>query len=264
MFSVRLGAAKRSSRRSDSALAASPPKVAVSPPTAVYVLINPGCSRGPRASSATAAGTAVRLPPLCGERSSRRTRRGTVFDRPHVVEAARQTIRAKGYEGRCDAIGGDFLDAVPPGGDLYVLKFILIDWKDAEALRILQNCRTAVTPAGAVLVIEITIPDDNRASPGQLMDLNMFVMTGGPERTQSQYGALLAQAAPLLPEARRGLLLFLRRGMWAWTQAVATAAAVPPPPTHVTASVFSSPQEFRGVIHVFAAMALSSPHRSAR
>jgi hypothetical protein len=120
--------------------------------------------------------------------------RGTVFDRPHVVEAARQAIHAKGYQGRCEAVGGDFFRGVPQSGDLYVLKFILIDWKDAEALRILQNCRTSITPNGTLLVIEMTIPDDNHPSPAQLLDLNMLVMTGGQERTVSEYGALLAQA----------------------------------------------------------------------
>ena len=120
--------------------------------------------------------------------------RGTVFDRPHVADAARAAIHAKGYQGRCEAVGGDFFHAVPPGGDLYVLKFILVDWKDAEAGRILHNCRTAIIPGGRLLVIEMTIPDDNHPSPGQLFDLNMLVMTGGQERTESEYGALLAQA----------------------------------------------------------------------
>ncbi len=73
-----------------------------------------------------------------------------------------------------------------------------------------------------------------------------------------------ALGAPLPPEARHGLLLFLRRGMWAWTQAVATAAVGPPPPTRMTASVSAFPHERSGVIHVFAAMALSSPRGSAR
>jgi O-methyltransferase domain/Dimerisation domain len=119
---------------------------------------------------------------------------GTVFDRPQVVEAARQAIEAKNYQARCHAVGGDFFQAVPRGGDLYLLKFILVDWKDAEALRILQNCRAAITPDGKLLVIEMTIPDDNNPSPGQLFDLNMLVMTGGQERTQSEYGALFAKA----------------------------------------------------------------------
>jgi hypothetical protein len=66
--------------------------------------------------------------------------------------------------------------------------------KDAEALRILSSCRTAIAQDGKLLVIEMTIPDDNHPSPGQLLDLNILVMTGGQERTQSEYGALLAHA----------------------------------------------------------------------
>ena len=81
----------------------------------------------------------------------------------------------------------------------------------------------------------------------------------------AQYETLRSAAlgAPLPPEARPGLLLFLCRGMWAWTQAVVPAAVAPPPP-RVTAPGSPSPPELRGVIHVFAAMALSSLHRSAR
>jgi hypothetical protein len=75
-----------------------------------------------------------------------------------------------------------------------MLKFILVDWKDEDALRILQNCRTAIASDGKLLVIEMTIPDDNRPSAAQLFDLNMLVMTGGQERMVSEYRALLAKA----------------------------------------------------------------------
>jgi hypothetical protein len=34
---------------------------------------------------------------------------------------------------------GDFFQAVPPGGDLYVFKFNLDRWKEAEAIRILKH-----------------------------------------------------------------------------------------------------------------------------
>jgi O-methyltransferase domain/Dimerisation domain len=119
--------------------------------------------------------------------------RGTVFDQPQVIEAAHQAIHAKGHQQRCEAVGGDFFQAVPPGGDLYVLKFILVDWRDAEASQILHNCRTAMVPDGKLLVIEMTIPDDNHPTPAQLFDLNMLVMTGGQERTVREYGSLFAR-----------------------------------------------------------------------
>jgi O-methyltransferase len=130
----------------------------------------------------------------CSVSSTLHSGSATVFDRPQVVGAARQAIEAKNYQARCQAVAGDFFQAVPQGGDLYVLKFILVDWKDAEALRILRNCRTAITPDGKLPVIEMTIPDANTPSPGQLFDLNMLVMTGGQERTHSEYAALLAGA----------------------------------------------------------------------
>jgi O-methyltransferase domain/Dimerisation domain len=57
---------------------------------------------------------------------------GTVFDRPQVIRGALEAINANGYQRRCEAVGGDFFQVVPPGGDLYVLKFILVDWKDAS------------------------------------------------------------------------------------------------------------------------------------
>jgi hypothetical protein len=81
----------------------------------------------------------------------------------------------------------------------------------------------------------------------------------------AQYETLRSAAlgAPLPPEARHGLLLFLGRGMWAWTQAVATATAILPPSTRATAAA-PSPHERGGIIHVFAAMARSSPPRRAR
>jgi O-methyltransferase domain/Dimerisation domain len=120
--------------------------------------------------------------------------RGTVFDLPHVADAARQAITAQDYAGRCEAVGGDFFQAVPPGGDVYVLKLIVHDWPDAEVVRILHNCRAVMPPDGTLLVIEMVLPDDPQLSLAHMSDLNMLVMTGGQERTAREYGALLAQA----------------------------------------------------------------------
>src|SRR5881409_2750026 len=58
-------------------------------------------------------------------------------------------------------------------------------------------------------------------------------------RIAHQVGAArrAALGEPLPPDARCGLLLFLRRGMWAWTQALATATRAPLPPQDLPASV---------------------------
>jgi O-methyltransferase domain len=48
---------------------------------------------------------------------------------------------------------------------------------------------------GRVLIVERLIPDDRRqAVPVLLSDLNMLLLTGGQERTNAEYGKLLAAA----------------------------------------------------------------------
>jgi len=44
---------------------------------------------------------------------------------------------------------------------------------------------------GKLLVVEAIIPSDNAPSFHKFMDLNMLVMTGGRERTEAEYQALL-------------------------------------------------------------------------
>jgi hypothetical protein len=68
----------------------------------------------------------------------------------------------------------------------------------------------------------------------------------------------------LPPEARSGLLLFLRRGMWGWTRVMTRLGGSPPPQARGEASLsFPSAEESRTVIHIFAAMAMNAEHRGA-
>jgi C-methyltransferase len=83
---------------------------------------------------------------------------------------------------------------VPSGGDLYLLKFVLHDWDDEDSARILTNIRRAMAPTGRLSVVEMVLPGRNEPHIGPLMDLNMMVMTGGIERTEAEYAALLARA----------------------------------------------------------------------
>lgn len=73
--------------------------------------------------------------------------------------------------------------------------------------------------------------------------------------------AALGDALP--PEARAGLALFLRRGMWGWARAVATRSAVPQPagarPAH-----WQPLEEDRTLIHLLAALAIKANHEGDR
>jgi hypothetical protein len=100
--------------------------------------------------------------------------------------------------GRVEKVAGDFSKAVPPGEDAYLLKWIVHDWDDEAAMRILTNCRTAMAPAGKVLLVEVVIPDDTAGSDATRLDTTMLVFTGSRERTAGEYRDLLHRAGLIL------------------------------------------------------------------
>ncbi|MFE0019618.1 methyltransferase [Amycolatopsis sp. NPDC059021] len=96
-----------------------------------------------------------------------------------------------------DRADGDFLREVPAGADAYLLKWILHDWPDDDAVTILRNCRAAMPPHATVLVIELILPE--RGSPDrprdpELTDLHMLTIYGGQERTRAEFGRLFDRA----------------------------------------------------------------------
>jgi hypothetical protein len=124
--------------------------------------------------------------------------RGILFDIPPVAESAREYVRRAGMDARCEVVPGDCFAAVPAGGDVYVLKWVIHDWNDELSRTILRNCRRAVPPHGKLLVVERVVSDRLVPTPAMreatLADLNMLILTGGCERTESEYGELLATA----------------------------------------------------------------------
>jgi hypothetical protein len=120
--------------------------------------------------------------------------RGVLFDQPHVVADAEPALRDAGVADRCALVGGSFFEAVPDGGDVYVLKFIVHDWDDAQASAILRTCRRAMTPEARLLVVEQVIAPGNAHDPGKYADLNMLVMLGGQERTADEFATLYEAA----------------------------------------------------------------------
>jgi O-methyltransferase/methyltransferase family protein len=122
------------------------------------------------------------------------TARGILFDQAHVVVHADNRLIDAGVADRCEVVGGDFFQSVPKNADLYILKWILHDWNDDDAIAILKSCRRAIGNSGKVIVVEYLIGDRNIGLEGKLMDLNMMVVTGGVERTREEY-AIIFQAA---------------------------------------------------------------------
>jgi DNA-binding transcriptional ArsR family regulator len=111
-----------------------------------------------------------------------------------VIEGARPRLEAAGVDDRCEPVAGDFFKAVPAGGDAYVMKWIIHDWDDEKAITILKHCRSHMQPNGRLIVVETVVPETDEPHFSKFFDLNMLVMTGGKERTATEFEQLLAAA----------------------------------------------------------------------
>ena len=120
--------------------------------------------------------------------------KGILLDAPQVVEGARPRLEAAGLTDRCEAVGGDFFKAVPAGGDVYVMKWIIHDWNDELAITILKNVRNEIPRDGRVIIVDCVVPENNEPDFSKFFDLNMMVMTGGKERTEKEFAQLLNAA----------------------------------------------------------------------
>jgi hypothetical protein len=120
--------------------------------------------------------------------------KGVLFDAAEVISGARPKIEAAGLAERCEAVAGDFFQSVPAGGDAYIMKWIIHDWDDERAIRILKNIRSHVPQNGRVIVVDAVVPEGDEPDFSKFFDLNMLVMTGGKERTEREFAELFAAA----------------------------------------------------------------------
>jgi hypothetical protein len=120
--------------------------------------------------------------------------RGILFDLPHVVQDAPTMLELHGVANRVTIQAGSFFERVPAGGDAYLLSHIIHDWSEDQCLTILGNCRRAMTPSARLLLVEMVLPEGDTPHPGKMLDLMMLVGPGGQERTEPEYGTLLAKA----------------------------------------------------------------------
>jgi hypothetical protein len=131
---------------------------------------------------------------LAGVLAAHPAMRGVLFDQPHVVADAASVLEAAGVSDRCEVVAGSFFDAIPPGGDAYLLKAIVHDWEDDDAVRILRGVRAAIADDGVALVVERELGAPNENPDAKLSDLNMMVGPGGRERTRDEFAALFAES----------------------------------------------------------------------
>ncbi|MET7622246.1 methyltransferase [Streptomyces sp. NPDC005408] len=121
--------------------------------------------------------------------------RGILYDPRVDNNGAADFLKEEGVADRCTIAGGDLFDAPPAGHDAYILKHIVHDWPESQALEILKNVRESISEDGRLLLMEMVPPSSgNSPHAAKLVDLWLMLLVGGRERTQEQYGELLLGA----------------------------------------------------------------------
>ncbi|MED6197384.1 hypothetical protein PIB30_055992 [Stylosanthes scabra] len=123
-----------------------------------------------------------------------------VFDLPHVVDGLQGS-------GNIKYVGGDMFESSIPTCDAILLKFVLNDWDDEKCVKILKNCKEAITRSkerkGKVIVIEMVVSDDDEKSNDEdhksietqlLFDMMMMVEVIGKERNEKEWANLIFSA----------------------------------------------------------------------
>lgn len=117
---------------------------------------------------------------------------GILFDQPHATANAAGVLKAAGVADRCTIENGSYFEAVPAGGDAYLLKHTLHDFSEPQIRAVLKNVRKAISPGGSLFVIEYVLPGGNARHIGNVIDMWLLLLLGAKERTAGQYAELLA------------------------------------------------------------------------
>lgn len=120
---------------------------------------------------------------------------GILYDRPQVIKQASVLFAEHPARDRIQLTSGDFFEQVPQSADAYVIKHVLHNWDDTQALRILRLCAQGLKPKGQVLIVEsLLLPGDQRDATA-FLDLEMLALCGqGHERSKPAFRHLLQQA----------------------------------------------------------------------
>lgn len=122
--------------------------------------------------------------------------RATLFDRPPVVEMARNFLGNAGMLNRVDLVGGDFYrDELPGGHDLALLSAIIHQNSLEQNVALFRNVFRALVPGGRIVIRDhIMAPDRTTPRDGAIFAVNMLVGTlGGGTYTYDEVREALDQ-----------------------------------------------------------------------
>jgi hypothetical protein len=121
---------------------------------------------------------------------------GCVLDMTHAARGANQLLTSEGVADRARFVEASFFEPLPERADCYVLKYILHDWDDAHAARIVARVAEAARASnGTVVVIEKLMPECVAEDPAHAVALQgdmTMMLWNGKERTEAEFAALFA------------------------------------------------------------------------
>jgi O-methyltransferase domain/Dimerisation domain len=120
---------------------------------------------------------------------------GVLADQREVVSRARTLPDWDTFHGRVEFEEINFFESLPTGLDLYLLKSVLHDWGDEDAIALLKVLCNSMGTTSKLIVVERLIPESPQHDPATIwLDLHMLCITGGQERTLKEYHALFREA----------------------------------------------------------------------
>jgi predicted O-methyltransferase YrrM len=107
--------------------------------------------------------------------------RGTLFDRPDVIEMARERLSEAGVLTRVKLAPGDFYrDEFPPGHDLAFASAIIHQNSPEQNLDLFQKVFRALVRGGRIVIRDhVMASDRTRPEDGAIFAVNMLVATSG-------------------------------------------------------------------------------------
>jgi hypothetical protein len=120
--------------------------------------------------------------------------RGLLIDVVAETPDAARILENAGVADRCQRFVCDFFDPLPTGGDVYILRNIIHDWPDDEAVAVMRRCCEAAGEKGRVLVVERVVTSDGDLQELTGMDLRMLTLFASKERSLNEFNALASTA----------------------------------------------------------------------
>ena len=120
-----------------------------------------------------------------------------LFDLPNTIKDPKYLNNDPSLKNRYKLVSGSFFENIPEGGDLYILKRVIHNWNDEDAMKILKNCASQLKKDGRVLIVDMVeepLTQATRPSPFIDADLNNLTLGKGIERTKENFEEILKQS----------------------------------------------------------------------